>query len=326
MKVLITERQFRYIKETLESTEEVNISEDCRKKASLALIQAKTFWKNWLNKSETKSKFKKNWGKDVEGKVDSIFNSYRNMIDKIVLTFYDNSILKKTYRNVTIDTSKKQDAVAFVHYGMPDVIFVNCSENLTQLYETMVHEIQHSLDMVHHLNPPSKIGKIFNYNQTINPIPNEVDEFWDKITENNPLLSSEEIKKIEQVNSELGGSIFLNYKYALTILLKATKLPYYKNNYEYICDANEKMSNIMSVRASLGLDKNLFSSDIPISIFLNVLKQTSVDSFIKETDKIADLGFILLCWAFQGFPNLQNFVNEINSLAKQYYKQETQTA
>jgi hypothetical protein len=77
--------------------------------------------------------------------VDSIFKRYIEIIDNVVLRYYN----------------KNDGALAFVQYHEEIIINLNCSYNDTEAYETLVHEIQHLLYFKKPLNPDIKVEKIF---------------------------------------------------------------------------------------------------------------------------------------------------------------------
>jgi hypothetical protein len=77
--------------------------------------------------------------------VDSIFKRYIEIIDNVVLRYYN----------------KNDGALAFVQNHEKIIINLNCSYNDTEAYETLVHEIQHLLYFKKPLNPDIKVEKIF---------------------------------------------------------------------------------------------------------------------------------------------------------------------
>ena len=77
--------------------------------------------------------------------VDSIFKRYIEIIDNIVIRYYN----------------ENDGAYAFVNQQEPIIINVNCFYNDTEAYETLVHEIQHLLYFKKPLNPDIKVEKIF---------------------------------------------------------------------------------------------------------------------------------------------------------------------
>jgi hypothetical protein len=77
--------------------------------------------------------------------VDSIFKRYIEIIDNIVIRYYN----------------KNDGVYAFVHQQEPIIINVNCFYNDPDPYGTLVHEIQHLLYYKKPLNPDIKIEKIF---------------------------------------------------------------------------------------------------------------------------------------------------------------------
>ena len=74
----------------------------------------------------------------------------------------------------------------------------------------------------------------------------------------------------------------------------------------YICQATEKMSNIMSVRSHFKLKPGQ-------NITIAMLKP-----YIEHKKKNTDISWILLCWAKNGFPDLNKMINRITN--KFYFK------
>ena len=76
-----------------------------------------------------------------------------------------------------------------------------------------------------------------------------------------------------------------------------------KEDANYVCRETEKMSNIMSIRKTLNIKPGG-------NITYNMLKP-----YITGQKHNTDVSWVLLCWAKNGFPDINQMLNKINQLA-----------
>lgn len=255
-----------------------DVDSDCEKRYNEALPSAIKYWKDWLSNPTTKEKIKKNWGIKTtytstimvaDTRFDAIYKEYFSLLDNIKIVFYSH---KDGYN---------PSAHAFVNPFSKNEIFVNCSFMSKNPKSTLIHEIQHLLWYVKPMNSEKSIADVFNSK--------------DSSTSND----SEVQKKASQVEKSMGLE-----PYSLMSLYDAAIMQMGATNTSYICDENEKMSNIMSIRETLGVKPGE-------KITLQHIKPYLKGSF---RDNI-DISYLLYCWALKGFPDINQMLNRINDLA-----------
>jgi hypothetical protein len=291
----------------------------CRTKVQSLMSQAKDWWLKWLSDPITKQKFKKNWNVGPNGilkgtKVDDIFKNYIDIINKTTADYYsaNNPV---TFVN-KFDTSKipglSDTSMAFVNpekFGR-DKMIINCSYIEEQdVLATIIHEIQHLLFDYFPLNPENKIQQIYSSKNTT-----LYDPFkrFDQVV--NIALSggTEDPEKLEGINMENLKAVSKKYNISEETLKNwyITALVQTREGFtaNYVCNETEKMSNIISLRKNLNLtpSKNFSYKD-----FL---------PFINKQKEDVDAKWLILCWALNGFPDIEGWINRINQLAVQKSK------
>jgi len=290
----------------------------CRTKVQSLMNQAKDWWLKWLSDPITKQKFKKNWNVGSNGilkgtKVDDIFKNYIDIINKTTADYYsaNNPV---TFVN-KFDTSKKRgmsdSTIAFVDqrlYG--NKMIINCSNIEGQdVLTTIIHEIQHLLFDYFPLNPENKIQQIYSSKNTT-----LYDPFkrFDQVAKIAMSGGTEDPEKLEGINMENLKIVSKKYNISEETLknwyitaLFQTRQGFTAN---YVCNETEKMSNIISLRKNLNLtpSKNFSYKD-----FL---------PFINKQKEDVDAKWLILCWALNGFPDIEGWINRINQLAVQKSK------
>jgi hypothetical protein len=199
---------------------------------------------------------------------------------------------------------KNANSFAFVNRSEPNKIFVNCSQNDTDPYGTLIHEIQHLLYYIKPLNPDVQIGKVFVDSNTKKSTPKTFFDFKENPKQktffyDEELFNSNEISKLDSTSTQIGVPSESLQK----ILRKAKN--YEKRKPGYVCRATEKMSNITAIR-------NLFG----VKPGQNITKEM-VLPYIKGEKNHTDVSWVLDCWALKGFPDLNGMLNKINDLAYQ---------
>ena len=274
------------------------VGPSCQSKWSPYLKQAKDYWIQWLSNPITKSKFKKNWNVGVDNKIDGItvddlFKKYINTLNPINLVYYDTITSK--YVNV-------QGDYAYVNKSEPTKIYVNCSLNDDNPYETLIHEIQHTLYNIKPLNPSVKIGDVFVNDKTKKMTPSTF--FSSNSSQNNIESSSTNIESVAKTYN-------IN-KDTLNWWLNNAKVDE-KETPGYSCRTTEKMSNIMAIRKHFNLKPGG-----------NITKEMLIP-YIEGDKNDTNIYWVLSCWALNGFPDINIMLNKINQLAYQDTKQNNNT-
>ena len=274
------------------------VNQACKTKSQAALSKAVSFWKNWLNDPITRKKVEQNWIDESNfisiysgyHRVSSNYawNKYFKILNNLNLIFYD-----KTNPNELLT------AFAYVRPGesLYD-IHINCAYYDIELLETLVHEIQHLLYHVKPLNPANKIRDAFvDKNTKIENISNILN--FNKLVLPNilPLGTSKDPKILETSKK-------LNINYSVLENWKKSSIEWQKKeDTGYVCRETEKMSNVYAIRS-------LFGVKASSKITLNMLMP-----YIKKEKNHGDIDFIILCWAQQGFPDINGMLDKINKLA-----------
>ena len=269
------------------------ISTADQKKWLTLLPKAVLWWKNWLSNPITQKKVQSNWDKwYLPGSVSVkyIFSDYFNMLDSLKIKFYD-ELDPINWSNIT-DT-----AYAFVNgfrLYSDNTIYINLTQNDPEPFDTLIHEIQHIIYNIKPLNPEEKIRDIFVTKNTKRATPNSIES---SLRPTNNDYNDQLLRQSSNVIKSMG------------LDMTATRLTLWKldaDNYKrpaYVCQATEKMSNIMSIRSHFKLKPGQ-------NITIEMLKP-----YIEGKKKNTDISWIILCWAKNGFPNLNKMINRINTLA-----------
>lgn len=279
--------------------------EICTTTAKKALVEAVSFWRDWLKNPITKEKVKTNWELEkfdlnfiekwmVEKDFEDTFVKYFNLLYNLKLSFFDESYYM-------VNGMDPKGALAFVaDYGAGELsdnkIYFNCSKftNYDNALLTLIHEIQHLIYQIKPLNPEKKMKNIFVTNNTDLETKNDI--------MNN--LESSKTKKYEEYENEIKNA-------ASDLLLDKLYLFSWKDNADmeslrhpgYACELTETMSHISSIRKILGLKPG-------DNITYKMLKP-----YIIFDKKDTDIYWFLVCWASKGFPDINKVLNNINQLA-----------
>jgi len=256
------------------------------------LPKAVLWWKNWLSSPITKNKVQANWdAKYPKGlvSVKYIFPDYFKMLDSLKIKFYDQ-------RNLDIWNDTSDTAYAFVNrfnIHSDNTIYVNRTQNDPDPYGTLIHEIQHIIYGMQPLNPEEKIHDIFVTKNTKRATTNSI-ESSSRINPDTQILK-QSAAVIKSLGLDMTANRLANWK------RHAEKEE--KRNPGYVCRETEKMSNIMSIRSWFKLKPGQ-------NITIAMLKP-----YIEHKKAHTDISWILLCWAKNGFPDLNKMINRINTLA-----------
>lgn len=250
-----------------------------------ALNNAKQYWLNWLQNPKTMEKYMKNWDMSV-GQATRIFQDYINAINRVDMEFY---------------TNNNDSTLAYVKHGnfnkafnttmfMP--IHVNCGSSLLKVNnnpkiatETLVHEMQHLLDIIHPWDP-NKSDLMAKYNRTVSKITNKLSKFGFKKTDTKSISDRMIADGFDTKTSSLFASYFLN-------IMKND------NESNYVADKNELSSRIFDMRKLLNLQPG---------------QNITVQDIIKNKDSTP--GYYLIMGYLMSELTLDQFLVLVNSHAK----------
>jgi hypothetical protein len=273
----------------------IKVNNACKTKWQNQFPKAVSFWVNWLNDPITRKKVEKNW-RD-ESNFLSIYSGYLSVRSSIAWSKYKDALssLKLVFYDHTMDyvgnVKTSDNALAFVSPGRYN-IYVNCSNNDPDPYGTLIHEIQHIIYDIKPLNPAKKISDVFVTKNTV------------KQTEQK-IKSSLPNDKTKTYSSEVVNA-------SKKTGIKVENIQYWKDQFKwgskrddpgYLCRETEKMSNIMSIRKTLNIGPGG-------NITYSMLKP-----YINREKNNTDIYWFLLCWAQNGFPDINQMLNKVNQLA-----------
>jgi len=256
------------------------------------LPKAVLWWKNWLSSPITQKKVQSNWDtwyRPGSVSVKYIFPDYFKMLDSLKIKFYD-ELDPINWSDIT------DDAYAFVKgfkLYSDNTIYINLTQNDPDAYDTLIHEIQHIIYDIKPLNPEEKIRDIFVTKNTKRATPNSIESSLRNTNDINTQILKQSAAVIKSLGLDMKPARLGSWKLSA-------------DNYSrpsYICQATEKMSNIMSIRSHFKLTPGQ-------NITIAMLKP-----YIERKKTNTNIGWIILCWAKNGFPDLNKMINRINTLA-----------
>ena len=303
---------------------------ECRKNVETKFTEAKNFLTKWISDPKTKEKFKKNWrvGQDnlipsesyrymesynQSDNVDDIFNGYLELLKKIQPDFYfkgDEKTLMNGFRSDVIsDNDSEKTEIAFVNKSISTVtVLINCGQfvEYTNQLSTLIHEIQHLLFYYFPFNPGEKIHNIFNTVDTREY--SELGRMSDTLDRISGGINTQNLMNVSQKYGI--DKTILEEWFNEAVSKSGNKLPskdgyYIASEYYYVysCNENEKMSNIMGLR-----------SDLNISPTENINYQDIIP-FIKKEKKSTNAKWLIICWALNGYIDIQKWIGKMNLLA-----------
>lgn len=275
------------------------------------------YWREYLKKPEVQQKIWDNM---------SVFDFLTNYSLSSLMEEYLNA-LDTIEKNGWLDSStyaKKIGATMYVSGDCPKyTVCVNVNYLYEEVYknsgmgkvrlrskESFVHEMQHILwGEVKQLNSSISIKQAF---------PSSVDRYG-------KLNKGEESPPIENLTKN-GIENWSNFFYKVSeeslkelkdlgISYENLKKYFSEDEYSsYVCDENEKLSNLAAYRSYL-TDKGTIKigGDIPINVMVNEINN------IEYSPNNFD--YLVICWVIGGMkPKLSVFVNELNDLAQKELK------
>jgi len=195
------------------------------------------------------------------------------------LRYYEPNKLDAKYKL----TDDSEGAIMFVNKTAPTAIFINILkiEDDTEPLETMIHEIQHLLYRRWPMNSTATVLKIFN-NKAENTI-------------TSPSIANSNLQSISK-KYQVGTNVLKWWEAARVSEEKASP--------GYISNLNEKLSNIVAIRKFFNLKPGQLITVAMLKPYINRVKVN------------INIYWFLLGWASQNFPDLQQFLNDVNDLAQ----------
>ena len=265
-----------------------DVSDETKKEYNNYLIKARKWWVDWLNDSITKSKIIKNYNANKkpnqavateEWLNKTLYPIYFKVLYSLELRYHDPSKPDAKFKFTFDDAG----AIMFVKENIPATIFINILniEGDAEPLENMIHEIQHLLYYKWPMNSTATVLKIF------------------KDKANNTITSP------SVVNSNL-QSISKKYQVGTNVLKwwEDQRVSEEKDSPGYISNPNEKLSNIVAIRKFFNLKPGQLITVAMLKPYINRIKNN------------INIYWLLLGWASQNFPDLQQFLNDINNLAQ----------
>lgn len=294
------------------SEHQSKINQKCKTDSIKELNNAIVYWRKWLSNPITQQKFIK-IHKEDKTFLDIMFKDYFNALNKIKPYFYDDKTGLVTIQDTEgsiyeYDFSKSSSAFAFV-FDDRTTVFVNCSLNDPNIFGTMVHEIQHILYDIYPINPNAKIGDVFVKPGSTLFNPEQIEQNSNNKKEIPGKLTSH--INVEKSTKDVSKELSLDYtksKKIVSFWKKEVEEQLKRDDPGYICRQTEKMSNIQGLRALLKIEPGQ-------NITVQMLKP-----YVTFDDYDTNIYWFLLCWAANGFKNLQEIVNKTNELALQDFK------
>jgi hypothetical protein len=275
------------------------------------------YWREYLKKPEVQQKIWDNM---------SVFDFLTNYSLSSLMEEYFNA-LDTIEKNGWVDSSTSAEEIGAIMYVSGDCPKYTVCVNVNYLYkevyknsgmgrvrlmskESFVHEMQHILwGEVKQLNSSISIKQAF---------PSSVDRYG-------KLNKGEESPSIENLTKN-GIENWSNFFYKvpeeslkelkdLGISYENLKKYFSEDEYSsYVCDENEKLSNLAAYRSYL-TDKGTIKigGDIPIKVMVDEINN------IEYSPNNFD--FLVICWVISGMkPKLTVFLKELNDLAQKELK------
>jgi hypothetical protein len=275
-----------------------NISSACKTKWQSQLPKAVSFWRNWLKNPITRKRAEQNWKEESNflTQYKKFFNinsaiawgKYENTLANLRLVFYDDTM---NYIGKNHPLSDVRKAYAFVLSDNNYDIYINCSTDDPDPYGSLIHEIQHIIYNIKPLNPAKKISDVFVTSKTVKQTEEKIKKSLP--AEKNKTSSTNLITTAKNI----GVSVDILQDWKEQQKINKTDDP------GYVCRETEKMSNIMSMRKTLNVGPGG-------NITYNMLKP-----YIIRQKYDTDISWVLMCWAKNDFPDINQMLNKMNQLA-----------
>jgi len=284
---------YGYNNEIPETPETKKKMESCRTLWGKVLPNAIKWWRDWLSDPITKKKFLSNYKDNPNTANKYYYPKYFELLNKIKLNFYNNNMISVNGIEV------EKDAIAFV-IGSDGNIYVNCTFNKNQLEieEALIHEIQHMIYDIKPLNPNKKISSVFGKNDSGKESKEQIKSEYLSYS-----LNKNKTKKYSPEIIAASKKLNIDPRYLWTLKRRANSKMANSDDPGYICRETEKMSNIASIRRTLGIKPGQ-------NITFNMIRP-----YMTQDMETTDFHWFLLCWAQRGFTDINKMLQTINQLA-----------
>jgi len=256
------------------------------------LVQAKKWWSDWLNSDITKAKFAKlnnlnsTW-------VDYYYFLYKWRLNdikiKLVSKLEDNTIVK---------------ANAYVRCINPTTVYFNLEYGNAgkdiDIIGTLIHEIQHLLYCIKPLTPQPEKSM---FTSSDGCFETRSEKYKSTGLEKKDTISVLSEPQKNSIGSQLGiNKEEISKKVQSFINLAKAQLE--KDNGAYLNNRNEILSRLFKSRYYFGVKPGQ-------NITVNMINDYIKNRQWKERNSNVD--FFLAKWALDGYPNLQPYLDELNS-------------
>ena len=263
-----------------------NYVPSCQREVEAIVPSAVKKWRDWLNNPATKEKFMKNHQIDEE-KMNQIYKNYETVLSNIKVVTYDKNFKFTDFdeADFLMKYSKDKSLRGFVTSKYPSTIFFNCDvKESKQIFFTLQHEISHLLDFIHPKTPSKMVSGLYNDNEIEKRLNKKnMQAFFDKMGITNP-KEKRDIKR----------------RYLFSFSAK-------KDTKQYSCEVGENLNGIQSLRDILGKKPGE-------DITLQELKPYFTLQNPKSSN--TDIQKLVLCWIYKGLPDINTYLSELNSFAK----------
>jgi hypothetical protein len=258
----------------------------CQNQLNSDLQKAKKTWEDWLSNPATKQKFMTSHGYD-ENKTKEIFDKYFKALSELkVVPVQDvEKIQIDDYKKELIKFAKREgnDLLGFVMKEIPGYLFINCEKTSQPFLETIEHEISHVLDFIHLKTPSEKVSKLYNDQKIQRKLNKEnLEDFFVKAG-----ITDEKRKEL----------ITMRFTDGMTEKMRDKK---------YRCSEGENLVGIQRLRQTL---KKNPGEDLTIDEIIPYFTFEIEDSHL-DVDKL------VACWVYKGLPDINNYLSELNTFAK----------
>ena len=285
----------------------------CKQNVSSQLSKALNYWIQWLKSPQIVAKFKKN-NNFTQSQYLDVFMKYSDWLIKSHLVYEWNP--NGGYNGYVSSNEVKT---------FPGRIHINCAQDgIANWYQTIVHEMQHGLSEIYPINPYGLVSNIMSKKSTTPSsdwanrsmeIPKaKLDKLKldsPKVKEKKPYTTDYGDNEINNISKVFG--IDKDYaemyaKYWVEQVKKGEKT----GDPDYTCRPTEKLSNLQAIRAVFFVNPRTGVVDFSKNITPQLLKP-----YFELDANNNNIQMLLSCWAKNGFRDLNKFLNEYNSLAKE---------
>lgn len=302
----IDTKSTRLVERIVCSDQDLQKIETVKNRVNTILPKAIEFWKSWLDDPITKKKIKEgNQFDDV--KLQEVYSKYFNLFSQIKI-FYIGACTN----------SNDSGFYAFVNKENPTTINYSGEKSITVtdqfIEETLIHEIQHLLYFIQPMSPELKIQNCFNVNNKPKGIlKNFIKNIFKGKSKKNSPVNIDIISKNFGISLEEASTLYTKLSSELSSSLTKS------NNFNYITDDNENYSRVMELRKKFGIQpgQNLTSLNFKPIIKTIIESIDNNKGFDTVMSTSPGTYWILLHWAYKGFPDFDSILNNLNQLAYQ---------